>query len=246
MISIGVRGTLKNWLGQIFFYPRDTIVSVEGNYDEYWDRKRGTRTKLFSWQKARADIIVESILGHGLRTPTIADIGAGDGAILANCIARMSGATGTAYDSSDRALEFARTAGIQHAVSFDLNKDPMLEGVTDHDYVLLLEILEHVPQSEKVLAAARSKARKSVYVSFPNSGFFTYRLRLLFGKFPAQWTREPNEHVRFWTLSDVRWWLKAQDITGATVRAYQGVPVLNRIAPSLFAAGIIIEIPSSR
>jgi 2-polyprenyl-3-methyl-5-hydroxy-6-metoxy-1,4-benzoquinol methylase len=112
------------------------------------------------------------------------------------------------------------------------------------DYALLCEIIEHVPDAEALLAAARRAARRGVFVSVPNTGFFTYRLRLLFGKFPAQWAVRPNEHLRFWTLTDMRWWLRAQGIHDATVHAYEGVPLLKHLVPNLFAAGIIMYIPT--
>jgi hypothetical protein len=107
----------------------------------------------------------------------------------------------------------------------------------------LFEIIEHVPDAEGLLAAVRNKATKGVFFSIPNTGFFTHRFRLLFGKFPAQWSERPNEHVRFWTLRDVTWWLNAQDITQFEVHTYEGVPYLKHVLPSLFAAGILVYIP---
>jgi len=69
-----------------------------------------------------------------------------------------------------------------------------------------------------------------------------YRLRLLFGKFPAQWRVHPGEHVRFWTARDLRWWLLAQGIENYKIFYYEGIPLLNKIVPSLFAAGFVVYI----
>ena len=113
------------------------------------------------------------------------------------------------------------------------------------DYALLFEIVEHVPLSEALIENARKNARRGVFVSFPNSGFFTYRLRLLFGRFPVQWLFHPSEHLRFWTYKDVRWWLSACGWKNAVVHGYEGVPILNTLFPGLCAAGIILYIPTA-
>ena len=34
-----------------------------------------------------------------------------------------------------------------------------------------------------------------------------HRLRYMLGRFPLQWIVNPNEHIRFWTLKDLIWWL---------------------------------------
>ncbi len=240
-VSIGVRSTIRNWFSQIFYYPQNQIKPAAGDYADYWEKKRGTKSKLFSWQKARADFIVGQVKSEHVTTPTLADVGAGDGATLAHIMTRLPGSDGLAYDSSDAALSFLKAAGLK-AYKLDLNTDVNLVGVGGADYILLLEVLEHVSESERVLMSALKKANRGVFISVPNSGFFTYRLRLLFGKFPAQWSREPNEHVRFWTLRDMRWWLEAQDLRSYVIRPYQGVPILNKILPSWFAAGMIIYI----
>ncbi len=238
------RNDLKNWFRQIFFYPRETLEEQVLDYDEYWNKKRsGGVSRLSDWQKERADIIVAQLLKEGVRDVTIADIGCGDAAPLMSIVSRIPGARAVAYDSSDVALTLAAQAGASKVVKFDLNKDTELVEVEKADYILFLEVLEHVPDSEKVLAAARRKADRGVFFSFPNSGFFTFRLRLLFGKFPAQWLHMPNEHLRFWTLTDLRWWLRAQHILNAKIFTYKGVPVLNKLLPNLFAAGTVTYIP---
>ena len=122
----------------------------------------------------------------------------------------------------------------------DVSADGELEKVKKTDHLLLLEVLEHLPHSEKVLATAYEKSRRGIFFSFPNSGFFIYRLRLLFGKFPMQWRVYPNEHLRFWTVADLKWWLRAQGYTEYDIFFYKGIPLLNRLWPSLFAAGLFV------
>ncbi|MDP3989548.1 MAG: class I SAM-dependent methyltransferase [bacterium] len=211
------------------------------DYDRYWDEKRGRGLgRLSDWQQARADI-VSAYLKHdqGL---SIADIGCGDGSILRYIGERVSVSEMVGYDISTKALSKANDFGIK-GYQFDINNPDYYYQLQEIDYCLMLEVLEHTIQSEKLLGAAYSSSRKGVFFSIPNSGFYFYRLRLLFGKFPAQWRIFPNEHVRFWTLSDLRWWLNALDYKGYTIHAYKGIPVLNKIWPALFAAALVVYLP---
>jgi hypothetical protein len=106
----------------------------------------------------------------------------------------------------------------------------------------MLELLEHIPHSEELMLSALGKSQKGIFISFPNTGYYRHRLRLLFGKFPLQWRVFPNEHVRFWTYTDAKWWLKSLGIQNYTLHCYKGIPLLNKILPSIFGAGMIIEI----
>ena len=59
-----------------------------------------------------------------------------------------------------------------------------------------------------------------------------HRLRLMLGKFPLQWRTSPGEHVRFWTTSDMHWWLK--NVIGLKKEDYKlyhyaGFPILEKI-----------------
>ena len=108
---------------------------------------------------------------------------------------------------------------------------------------MLLEVLEHLPNPEQLLKQIRKKGRKSIFFSFPNTGYFSYRLRLLFGSFPIQWRVHPGEHLRFWTYRDLKWWLNEMGFHGKyEITIYEGIPLLNKIMGSLFGMGFIIEI----
>lgn len=232
---------LKLWAKDIFFYPQERLVLEDSlDYDRYWEEKRGSAVGVLSdWQKARADIILKTLRRES--SVTVGDIGCGEGSILKYLMDRAPISRATGYDGSSFVLEKAKQIGM-NAVLLDLNRTEELSKIEKADYQLLLEVIEHFPHSEKILAAAYKKANKGVFFSFPNSGFFTYRLRLLFGKFPKQWIRFPNEHLRFWTARDLKWWLDAQGYKNYKIFFYKGVPVLNKIWPSLFAAGFVVNL----
>lgn len=230
---------LKLWYQDIFQYPKDVLrLEHDLNYDVYWDVKRGAAVGTLSdWQKARADIIMRE-LPPGTRV-SLSDIGCGEGSILRYIKKHALISEATGYDSSAFVLQKANDIGIRTKM-LDIRDEGQLASIEPADYMLLLEVLEHIPNSEKVLAVTYERARKGVFLSFPNSGFFTHRLRLLFGKFPKQWINFPNEHLRFWTIHDVKWWLKALGYKEYRMYYYKGIPLLNIIRPEFFAAGQII------
>lgn len=225
---------LRQWFRDLFLYPRTTI----GAHDAYWKaRGRGGSASLSAWQKERADWA----LGRIARDPglTILDIGSGDGGVLRYLSQHCQNMRGIGIDRDAGARSSVESLGFT-ALDADLTG---VSALPECDYALLFEILEHVPEAEDLLTKARAAARRGVFFSVPNTGFFTHRFRLFFGKFPMQWEERPSEHVRFWTLADMRWWLSAQGIHNAEIHTYEGVPILKYILPSLFAAGIIVWIP---
>ncbi len=230
---------LKLWYGDIFEYPRG-VLRLEHNldYNAYWEVKRGTSAGTLSdWQKTRADIILQEL---PLDTQvSIGDIGCGEGSILKYIKEHTLISEATGYDNSVFVLQKANSIGIRTKM-LDIRDDNQLANIEPADYMILLELLEHIPNSEKVLAAAYEKASRGVFLSFPNSGFFTYRLRLLFGKFPRQWINFPNEHLRFWTVRDIKWWLMALGYKKYHIHYYKGIPLLNTLWPALFAAGQVV------
>lgn len=231
---------LKDIYKKIFSYPTNNIGALDMGYDAYWKDKRGESIGALSrWQKQRADIILREI---GTRRPfSIMDIGGADGSILKYIKENTSTTRVIDVDVSEFALIKAKEFGIE-TVQSDINNLKGLQHLPEVDYVLALEVLEHIQDSEGFLNLMLGKAHEGVFFSFPNTGFYTYRLRLLFGKFPLQWRVHPGEHVRFWTTRDLKWWLSAQGIENYAIFYYEGVPILNRIIPSLFAAGFVVYI----
>jgi 2-polyprenyl-3-methyl-5-hydroxy-6-metoxy-1,4-benzoquinol methylase len=236
---------LKRWYTAVFVYPQETLKVEESlDYDEYWRQKRGSHNqggtrRITVNEKMRADYVAKMI-GNTDRV-TIGDIASGPGVIFKYLVERLQIQEYTGYEFSEYALEVAKSLGMI-GVKFDINSDTDLASVKPADYFLMLEILEHIPNSEKVLSTIFEKARCGVFFSFPNSGNFLYRLRLLFGKMPAQWIKFPNEHLRFWTLTDLKWWLKALGYNNYEIHCYRGIPILERIWPALFAGSFVVYI----
>jgi 2-polyprenyl-3-methyl-5-hydroxy-6-metoxy-1,4-benzoquinol methylase len=233
---------LKYWKGLMFNYPKLTLESVD--YDEYWRAKRGSSMgELSDWQLDRSKFVVKTLRGKAVES--LCDIAAGEGAIL-DYIGRELGVKkliGT--DISDVAIERIKSFGIE-GIKLDIGEVEDLNNIPVADYGILFEILEHVPHSELLLKEAFAKSRKGVFFSFPNTGFFPHRWRLLFGRFPMQWKLFPGEHVRFWTKRDLHWWLGSLGYRDYVVHYYKGVPILNKMWPSLFAAGFVVFMGKSK
>lgn len=231
---------IKKAYEQIFLYPTSHIGVLDMDYDDYWKDKRGDRIGSISkWQKKRADIILQNI--DKKNAAVIADIGCADGSVLKYIKEKANISRAIGVDVSEFALKKAREFGIE-TMRADIREIRNLETLVEADYVLALEVLEHIQDSESFLGIMIKKAKKGIFFSFPNTGFYTYRLRFLFGKFPAQWRVHPGEHLRFWTSRDLKWWLKAQGIKNYKIFYYEGVPLLNKIVPSLFAAAFVVYI----
>lgn len=230
---------IKEWFRLMFAYPK--LHKEVGDYDGYWKDKRGQGIgEISDWQRERADFVLGKLVG--VEDISICDVACGDGSILNYLSHKRQFKSLVGADISQFALSRARDFGIE-TVTLDIGKVSDLDKIPVADYILLFEILEHVSHSEKLLESAYGKAGKGIFFSFPNTGFFPYRLRLLFGKFPVQWRLFPGEHVRFWTKRDLHWWLKNLGYTSFKIHYYKGVPVLNKLYPSMFSAAFVVYLP---
>lgn len=226
---------------QLFRYPNIQLAQVD--YDTYWMQKRadGKLGSLTDFQLKRVDWITQRIkIGS-----SVLDIGCGDGGVLFE-LQRRRQIVPIGIDVSNYVLEFLRSRDIQ-VLEMDSQDFEAIETLPVSDHVILFEVLEHTQNPERLLLAALKKAKKSVFFSFPNTGYFPYRLRLLLGSFPVQWRVHPGEHLRYWTLRDLHWWLEELKLTEhSTIHSYEGLPGLNTLLPSLFAMGFVGEIEVSQ
>jgi len=223
---------------RLFYYPttrygeRNTV-----DYNAYWHVRRGKGVAVLSrWQKQRADYVL-SIIENGV---TVLDLGCGDGAVL-TYMREKKGVKGVGVDVSPEILSQAHAQGIE-TILLDITKPETLQTLPEVDYIIGLEIIEHMPNAEEVLWYLLEKARKGVIFSVPNTGYYAHRLRLLFGSVPLQWAAHPGEHLRFWTVRDMKFWITSLGVRLERLHLYEGLPVLNKIWPSLFAQGMVVAI----
>ena len=218
-------------------YPKTILEEDTADYDAYWKEKRGGALGEFSpFQEKRARLVAELMETNA----KVLDIGCGDGAVL-NYLREQKQIEPWGVDLSGTALAQAEENGVK-TIMGDLRDPKVLEAIPEVDYITALEVLEHVPHPEELLRALAPKCRKAFIVSFPNTGYWLYRLRLLFGRVPAQWRRHPGEHVRFWTIKDARWWIEAMGWELEQLKCYEGLDGFNRICPSWGSMGIVVKL----
>lgn len=113
------------------------------------------------------------------RGSSLLDVGIGDG-VIAEYLARKLNINVFGLDISESACSKAREKGINSKVR-DINYGLQLHDDEIYDYILLMEVIEHTVQPEKVVIDAIRHSRKGVIVTIPNSGYIRWRIHLLRG-----------------------------------------------------------------
>jgi methionine biosynthesis protein MetW len=224
---------------RLYAYPATAHVGVV-DYDDYWDNKAQSGLGILSpWRLRRAQVFAKFV-NSGDR---VLDLGVGDGALLQYLI-RTKAIDGYGLDVSPKAVEFCQIQGLNVKLA-DINQ-PINQVIEQHygsevsfDYVILSEIIEHLPDPENLLNTLRPYVRTAFIISIPNTGFHQHRLRLLFGRFPLQWVVTPGEHLRFWTRADFHWWARQLNFIIANEVPYEGTLILKELMPGLFAAAFV-------
>src|SRR5207244_11538901 len=139
------------------------------------------------------------------------------------------------FDVSSVAIAKARAKGVPADV-WNASTDK-LPGA--FDYVIIADCMEHVPVPEQLLDGVRDRFRKALIISIPNSCYWRYRARVLFGSFMVQWVAHPGEHLRFWSIADMRWWLGQLGYSLESARPTWGIPVLMQLWPAIIAQNVV-------
>lgn len=224
-----IRTTLVRYFPELQYVRRPDFPAGTFDYERYWG-VRGRTTGLAS----RALIFTRWIAAAS----RVLDIGCGDGA-FAEHLVRVRGCQVVGVDLSERAVGLARERGVD-AHRRDVIREPFPPD--SFDYVVLSEVLEHVPLPEELLLALRPSAPRFL-VSLPNTAFLLYRIGLgLLGRFPTQWVVHPAEHLRFWSVTDFRAWVRAQGFTVTREAASNGIPILKRWHHNLFGHQMCYEL----
>ncbi len=206
------------------------------DYDEYWEKRKNVPL-LHRYQ------VVADRINDGSR---VIDIGCGEGTFLEYLLSKKSNCRVFGLDVSSVAIRRLREKGIHGAVIGEVEPSSIFDG--ECDYVVLMEVLEHVQDAEGLFLTAATFKPKSIFVSIPNSGYILNRLRLLFGRFPiTAIVFHMKEHIRFWTVRDFKEWTYhlgwyVHSCVGQE-RAQKCLPrMLLRIWPEMFANQVIFEV----
>lgn len=218
-----IPGVTHAWRN-LFSYKDIRLSTMD--YDEYWE---GEHSIGFT-SDARVAVFLKLVQPHS----SVAEIGCGDGTLLATLRDR-NGAVVKGYDISEKAIAKARQKGVDAEV-----RDASTVGLDKtFDFVIIADCLEHLPIPEQLLDSIRTRFRNGLLISIPNSCYWRYRFRVLFGSFMVQWVAHPGEHLRFWSIADMRWWLRQLGFTCVATYPTWGVPLLKHLWPAMFAQNVI-------
>ena len=237
----------------LFIYPSVRKLSSI-NYEQYWlDRSQNKNLDEFvqdmtpnSFMVQRTQILVNELYKNSNNKEiNLFDFGSGDGRQLLDLKnAEINFSNIVASDISQYSLKKLS----KYFNTFDLSKNNLSQiKKGKYDVLTAFEVIEHIPNCEEQLLEMYRISNSLVCFSVPNTGFIMHRLRLLLGKFPLQWRSSPSEHVRFWTSSDMYWWLtEIMDFDPNTFKIYHyaGFPLLCKLPffKSLFCKGILVLI----
>lgn len=131
---------------------------------QWWDRD-GPMRALHQINPLRLQIISESLPLTGAR---VCDVGCGGG-ILSEAMAQ-SGAKVSSLDLSSEVLKVARQHAADAGLNIDYREVPVEDFAADHagqfDLVTCMEMLEHVPEPESVIAACAQLVKPGGKVVF--------------------------------------------------------------------------------
>ena len=221
----------------IFARPKYTRTEI--NYNEYW------RKREFIEIQPRFPIISKMIE----RGATVLDVGCGDGGLLLYLKEHRDQILEVGIDISDVAIERCVSRGLncmkQTLSAFEAESARQKR---TFDYVIMSEVIEHVPNSEEFVQTAWGLTRGKLIISFPNIAYWPHRLRLLLGRNPVQWAHFQAEHLRFWSVSDFTDWLSAMELPSANIShkviGTSGTCSLGlcKLWPNLFANQVIVTV----
>jgi len=178
----------------ILFLKFDPRVFPELNvhdYEEYYEIGAVKKCPL------RVKLILEWIEPYS----TVLDVGCGEG-LVAEEIAKKRKCEIYGIDISAKAIQKFIDKGF-HGEVRDIDQEG-LQLESNYDYILLIEVLEHLKWPHKILLEACAHAKRGVIVTIPNSGYIRWRLQMLMGFFP----RQTFTHLHFWSIKDFSLFLR--------------------------------------
>jgi methionine biosynthesis protein MetW len=144
-------------------------------------------------------VLISDWIEHG---SSILDAGCGEGFIM-EFLHKNKNCKCFGIDISSKVIKKIHLKGFSGVVR-DLDSEGLGLSETSYDYILLIEVLEHLKYPHKVLVEACKHVKKGVIVTLPNTGYIYWRLQLLRGYFP----RQSFTHLHFWTINDFKIFLE--------------------------------------
>lgn len=133
-----------------------------------------TGQKLYPFKTGKTELPrVRQVLGflHGIEFETLLDVGSGRGVFLLPFMEEFPQVQVTSLDLLDKRVTFLNelaAGGYSQLMAHNKNICDQPFPDNSFDVVTLLEVLEHIPEVDKAVAAAVKMAKKYVVVSVPS------------------------------------------------------------------------------
>jgi methionine biosynthesis protein MetW len=180
-------------------------------YEDYWKNRisqERIHTKEDMWVPQRISITVDMVVkdkryGNNERI-SVLDIGCGEGTmgkLLKEHLGNKVSIVGC--DISNTALKNA-VIYYSNVHEIDIETNGIIERFYKQkfDYVIVLEVLEHLFKPENVLKQVYTILNEDgiLIASFPNIAWYKYRIDMLRGNFPKNYLLYPGEHIQYFTF----------------------------------------------
>jgi len=160
-------------------------------YEEYWDYREKigkihTNKGYYIPERLRA---VVSMIPNDAGGKRLLDMGCGEGTLGMLLREKLKDIYTVGCDIAENTVERARFF-YDETIQVDLDSDNLPEKVGNQpfDYIVCVEILEHLMHPDKALLKLKGLLSEDgrMIVSFPNIAWWKYRLKLLRGHFPEE------------------------------------------------------------
>ncbi len=193
-------------------------VELRDAYERQYSAHGDDARRYGAWRElcaaGKADHVLELI--HALRSPprTIAEVGCGDGVLLAQLARRGVGEARHGFDISERAVAYAADRPeVDEARAFDGRSLPVADGA--YDLGILSHVLEHVPDPLPLLRDT-ARACRAVIVEVP------LEANLTASRASAHAGRDAIGHLHRFSRADVA---ELAGATGLRIAAYLADPL---------------------
>lgn len=231
---------------------KDTSQHQKEFYEEYWKQKEDenylyTQNNVLPHRiKVAVDMILEESDLNGSEPKYVLDIGCGEGTlgkILDDELKDKINIIGC--DISEKALEIASTY-YSEVFQYDIEKNKLEEKFNNQnfDYIVILEVLEHLFKPRQVLKQCYTvlKDEGVLIASFPNIAWYKYRIEMLKGYFPKNYLLYPGEHIQNFTLYSFNKLLLESGFSPIDIDGEFRFP--NVLKPSRFFSPLVKKFPN--
>ncbi|PCI30383.1 hypothetical protein COB55_00240 [Candidatus Wolfebacteria bacterium] len=167
----------------------------------------------------------------------VLDVGCGDGLLLDMFKNNMS----EGVDISEEGIKKCTAKGIKTSLC-DFSKDPLPFSENEFDYVIMLDVLEHLYSPEYLLREAHRVSKKYIVISVPNFSSLPARVQTLLGRVPENNTPHKG-HIYWFNLVVLKRILKENGfkIVEMKMNTFWGLNFLVKMFPSLFALSFVFR-----